>query len=292
MTRQDWLLIWTLSLLWGGSFLFVEIALTALPPLVIVWLRVALGAAVLAGALRVMRLPFPPRRAFGALLVMGFLNNVLPFSLFATAQGQITGALAAVLNATTPLFTLVVAHLATADERITKAKLGGLTLGIAGVAVMMSGAAWQGEVLAKAMCLLAALSYGLAAVWGRRFRGLGLAPLTIAFGQVAASTLLLAPLILWRHNAPSWPGAEVAGAILGIAVLSTAAAYLIYFRLLARVGATRLSVVTFLIPVSAALLGAVVLGERLAVQHWAGFGLISLGLLAINGRGLSWRRAA
>lgn len=292
MTRQDWLLIWTLSLLWGGSFLFVEIALTALPPLVIVWLRVALGAAVLAGALRVMRLPFPPRRAFGALLVMGFLNNVLPFSLFATAQGQITGALAAVLNATTPLFTLVVAHLATADERITKAKLGGLTLGIAGVAVMMSGAAWQGEVLAKAMCLLAALSYGLAAVWGRRFRGLGLAPLTIAFGQVAASTLLLAPLILWRHNAPSWPGAEVAGAILGIAVLSTAAAYLIYFRLLARVGATRLSVVTFLIPVSAALLGAVVLGERLAVQHWVGFGLISLGLLAINGRGLSWRRAA
>lgn len=292
MTRQDWLLIWTLSLLWGGSFLFVEIALTALPPLVIVWLRVALGAAVLAGALRVMRLPFPPRRAFGALLVMGFLNNVLPFSLFATAQGQITGALAAVLNATTPLFTLVVAHLATADERITKAKLGGLTLGIAGVAVMMSGAAWQGEVLAKAMCLLAALSYGLAAVWGRRFRGLGLAPLTIAFGQVAASTLLLAPLILWRHNAPFWPRAEVAGAILGIAVLSTAAAYLIYFRLLARVGATRLSVVTFLIPVSAALLGAVVLGERLAVQHWVGFGLISLGLLAINGRGLSWRRAA
>jgi drug/metabolite transporter (DMT)-like permease len=293
MTARDWTLLVTLSLLWGGSFVLVEVALTGLPPLSIVWLRVALAALVLAAVLRVSGAGFPGRAVWPALLVMGFLNNVVPFTLFALAQGQISGALASVLNATTPLFTVIVAHLATADERITPAKAFGLGFGFAGVAVMLSGAAWDGAVLAKAACLMAALSYGFAGVWGRRFRRLGVPPLATAFGQVTASSLMLAPvwLAVDRPWTLRWPGVEVVGAVLGLAVFCSALAYLIYFRLLASAGATKLGLVTFLIPVSATAMGWLFLGERLLPQHVAGFGLIVLGLIAIDGR-IGWKRPA
>lgn len=136
MRRTDWIMLWTLSLLWGGSFLFVELALTGLPPLSLVWGRVALAAAVLWAVLPVTGAPGPPRAVWPALLVMGFLNNAVPFTLFALAQGQITGALASVLNAVTPLFTVLVAHPATADERLTPLKALGVLLGFAGVTVI------------------------------------------------------------------------------------------------------------------------------------------------------------
>jgi drug/metabolite transporter (DMT)-like permease len=286
MTAGQWMMLVGLSLLWGGSFFFVEVALTALPPLTVVWLRVALGAVVLALALKALRLPFPPRRAWGALAVMGFLNNAVPFSLFAFAQGQITGSLAAILNATTPILTVIVAHLATADERLSPAKAAGVAAGFAGVVVMLGGAAAGSVIAAKIMCLAAALSYALAGVWGRRFRAMGVAPATTALGQCTAAAVMLLPLWLW-HDAPwrlAMPGANVLGAVLGIAILSTALAYLLYFRLLATAGATNLLLVTFLIPVSAALLGALVLGEALEARHVAGFGLIAAGLAAIDGR--------
>lgn len=238
MSRTDWTRLLTLSLLWGGSFFFVEVALTGLPPLTIVWLRVALAATILGIVLRAGGLGLPPRVAWPALLVMGVLNNAVPFTLFVLAQGQITGALASILNATTPLLTVLVAHAATSDERITPAKALGLGFGFAGVMVMMSGASLGGAGLAKLACLGAALSYALAGVWGRRFRRMGVPPLATAFGQVVASSLILAPIWLWvdRPWTIGWPGAEVAAAILGIAVFSTALAYLIYFRLLARPG--------------------------------------------------------
>lgn len=285
MAARDWILLVALSLLWGGSFLFVELALTGLPPLTIVWLRVALAAGLLALVLRVGRGAWPARAAWTALLVMGCLNNAVPFTLFALAQGEITGALAAVLNATTPLFTVVVAHLSTSDERITPAKALGLGLGFAGVVVMMAGAGFGGSLAAKLACLAAALSYGLAAVWGRRFRRMGVTPLATATGQVVASTLVLLPVWLavdrpWRLG---WPGWEAAGAVLAIAAFSTALAYLIFFRLLERVGATRLALVTFLIPVSATAMGWVFLGERLSAGQVAGFALIAAGLWALQG---------
>jgi drug/metabolite transporter (DMT)-like permease len=292
MTRSDWLRLLTLSLLWGGSFFFVEVALRGLPPLSIVWCRVALGAVILVVAMRAMGVGLPGRAAWPALLVMGFLNNAVPFTLFVVAQGQITGSLAAILNATTPLFTVVVAHLATADERLTVAKVAGLGLGFAGVVVMMGGAALTGDGAAKIACLLAAFSYALAGVWGRRFRRMGVPPLATAFGQVAASSMLLLPvwLVVDRPWALPLPNAEVWAAVIGIAALSTALAYLLYFRLLASAGATHLLLVTFLIPVSATLLGVVLLEERLAGQHLAGFGLIAAGLVAMDGR--VWRRLA
>jgi drug/metabolite transporter (DMT)-like permease len=286
MTARDWSLIGILSLLWGGSFFFVEIAVGGLPALVIVWLRVGIAAALLAGVMVVTRTRFPLPRTWAAFAVMGLLNNILPHSLFVVAQGQITGGLAAILNATTPLFTVIVAHLATKDERITPSKAVGLALGFGGVLVMMAGAELQGEVVAKLMCLTAALSYGLAGVWGRRFRTMGVAPLATAFGQVAASSILLLPVMLWVDK--PWqlatPGMGVIAAVLGLASLSTALAYLIYFKVLASAGATNLSIVTFLIPLSATAMGVLFLGERLLSHHLAGFTLVAMGLIAIDGR--------
>ena len=288
MSAGNWVRLLVLAVLWGGSFLFVEIALTELPPLSVVWARVALAAMILVAVLAVTGQGLPRRhRDWAALAVMGLLNNVIPFSLFALAQGQITGGLAAILNATTPLFALVVAHLATADERITRAKTIGLTVGLGGVVVMTGGG--SGAPGAMAMCLAAALSYALAGVWGRRFRRLGLAPLTSAFGQVACASLILLPLWLWQDR--PWtlpiPSGPVLAAVLGIAALSTALAYLLYFRLLAEAGAVNLLLVTFLIPLSATALGALILGERLHLAEVAGFGLIALALSVIDGR--LWR---
>jgi drug/metabolite transporter (DMT)-like permease len=286
MNRTDWLNLWTLSLLWGGSFFFVEVALQGLPVLTIVWLRVALAALILWAVMRATGVVFPQRPVWPALLVMGCLNNALPFTLFVLAQGEITGALASILNATTPLFTVLVAHVATSDERITASRALGVVLGFAGVALMLGGAELGGAVAAKAACLAAALSYACAGVWGRRFRALGVPPLATAFGQVSAAAILLLPVWIWLDTPwrLGWPGGGVAGAVVGIASLSTALAYLIYFRLLASAGATNLLLVTFLIPVSATALGWIVLGEALLPQHLYGFALIAAGLLAIDGR--------
>lgn len=290
MSAKDWIRLIGLSLLWGGSFFFVEVALQGLPPLSVVWGRVALGAVFLGIAVIATGGRFPKDRAVWlALIGMGFLNNVVPFTLFALAQGQITGAMAAILNATTPLWSLLLAHVLTVDEKITPPKAVGLALGFTGVVVMMGGMA-LGDATASVACLAAAFCYGLAALWSRRFKRLGVAPLSIAWGQVTCSTLMLLPIWLWVDHpwTLAMPPTRVIGAVIAIAALSTALAYLIFFRLLATAGAINLSLVTFLIPVSATLLGVVFLDQALQPQQMAGFGLIAAGLAAIDGR--LWRR--
>ncbi len=292
MTAKNWLLLGLLSVLWGGAFLFVDIALEGLAPLSIVFGRVSLACAVLAVVLRLTGQPFPKGRAqWRALAVMGLLNNAIPFSCFVFAQGYISGSVAAILNATTPLFTVVVAHFALRDERMTQGKLAGLALGFAGVVVMVGGVQTSAVGWSMLACLAAALSYGLAGVWGRRFRALGVAPMTTAFGQLASSTLIIAPLwlVVDRPWSEALPSARVIAAVLAIAVLSSALAYLIFFKLLAEAGAVNVSLVTFVIPVSAAVLGWLVLGHGLEARHFAGFALIAAGLLAIDGRLMRWR---
>jgi drug/metabolite transporter (DMT)-like permease len=290
MSGVDWLLLMALSLLWGGSFFFVQLAVGHLPAFTIVFLRVSLAAAALGLVLRATCTAFPKGWAvWRAVLVMGLLNNALPFSFFVLAQGEIGSALTSILNATTPLFTLLVAHLGTADERLNGAKILGLGLGFGGVVVMMGGAALAGggaTVLAQAACLGAALCYAFASVWGRRFKRLGVPPLATAFGMLACTSSMMLPLVLVVDQPWTWPapGAVPLAAILGLALLSTALAYLIYFRLLARVGAVNLALVTFLIPVSAIGLAVLVLGETLALRHVLGMGLIGLGLVVIDGR--------
>lgn len=278
MSLADWLRLILLSLLWGGSFFFVEVALSGLPAVSVVFGRVALGALCLAAMLG-GRLPGGVA-AWRALAVMGALNCALPFCLFALAQGEISGALAAILNATTPLWTVVVAHLAGA-EALTARRVAGLGFGFAGVVVMAGGGV--GSPFALLACLGAALSYAVASVWGRRLAGMGLRPLQAGFGQAAAAAVILAPiwLVVDHPWALPMPGPQVWGALAGIALLSTALAYALYFRLLESAGAVNLALVTFLIPVSAAALGAVFLGTQLGLPHLAGFALIAVGLWAV-----------
>jgi len=290
MGAGAWGLLVTLSVLWGGSFFFAEVALAELPPLTVVLGRVALAALALLAALRIAGLRLPTdRRSLGRFAVMGGLNNMLPFSLIVWGQTEIAGGLAAILNATTPLFTVLLAHVLTADERFSGGRLAGVGLGFAGVVAMIGPAALAGlgaSVLAQLAVLAAALSYACAGIYGRRFRGEP--PLVTAAGQVTASALLLAPVALLAER--PWtlpmPGLATIGALAGIALFSTALAYVIYFRVLARAGATNLLLVTFLIPASAILLGVLVLGEALTPAQLAGLALIGLGLAAIDGRPL------
>jgi drug/metabolite transporter (DMT)-like permease len=291
MSGRDWATLLLLSVLWGGSFFFLELALRELPPVTIMLLRVGLGALPLLAflAARGERLP-SAASVWGMFVILGLLNNALPFVLFAFAQLSIESGLASILNATTPLWGVLVAHVALADERAGPAKIGGVLLGFAGVALMIgAGGGLGGEALAIAMCLGATLSYALAAVYARRFRPLGIPPLTVATGQLIGATLLLLPLSLllerpWEGPAP---GAVTWASILGFALICTSLAYWLYFRLLASAGATNALLVTFLIPVTAILLGALVLGEALEARHYGGMALIALGLAAIDGRLLS-----
>lgn len=289
MPTADWIRLLSLSLLWGGSFFFVQVAVGVLPALSVVLARVALGALILGLALRLLGVALPRGlAAWRALLVMGLLNNAVPFTLFAVAQGRIDSALAAILNATTPLFGVVVAHLALADERMTPARAAGVVLGFLGVVAMLAGSgAWAGGTLAAQLaCLAAAFSYALAGVWGRRFRAMGIAPSAAALGQLVCATVLILPLALAidRPWTLPLPPPQVLAALLGLAALSTALAYLLYFRLLGSAGAVNLLLVTFLIPVSAMALGVAVLGETVLPRHLAGLGLIALGLAVLDGR--------
>jgi drug/metabolite transporter (DMT)-like permease len=223
---------------------------------------------------------------------MGVLNNVVPFTLIVWGQSHIASGVASILNATTPLFTVLVAHVLTAEERLTSARIAGVVLGLIGVAVMVGEAAIAAlgvDVLAQLACLAAALSYAFAGIYGRRFKAMGVTPIATAAGQVTASSALLLPIMLlvdqpWTLPMPSMTAIL---ALIGVAALSTALAYILYFRILATAGATNLLLVTFLIPVSAILLGVLVLGETLALKHVIGMALISLGLAAIDGR--LWR---
>src|SRR4051794_4689805 len=293
MTPTEWSMLLTMSVLWGGSFFFVGIAVKELPPLTIVLLRVGLAAVMLCLMLRMFGLRFPGgRRAWAAFLAMGLLNNVIPFCLIVWGQTKIASGLAAILNAATPLFTVLVAHAFTPDEKLTGNRLAGVLVGLAGVVVIIGPNAFQGiadGVLADVAVLGAALSYAFAGVFGRRFARMGIAPMMTAAGQVIASTVMLLPLALFIDR--PWtlpvPSAATSLAILGLAMLSTALGYVLYFRILATAGATNLLLVTFLIPVSAILLGALVLSERLSAQHFFGMALIGAGLAAIDGRVLA-----
>lgn len=222
-----------------------------------------------------------------AVAVMGVLNNALPFTFFALAQGRIGGGVAAILNAMTPMLT-VVALFALAGERPGIGRVLGVVAGLAGVAVMMGGAG-EGEGWAKLMCLAAAGCYALASVWGRRLWRMGVAPMAAAFGQCLSAAVLLVPVVVALRV---WEGVTAGpvewAAVVGLAVLSTAVAYAIFFRLFSTVGAVNVQLVTFVIPVVAVGLGVLVLGERLEMRHLGGAALIGLGLVVIDGR--LWRR--
>lgn len=290
MTYPDWALLFLLSILWGGAFFFAAVAVRELPPLTVVLARTGLAALVLALVLRIMGEGWPFRgSAIPAFLVMGLLNNLLPFSLLFWAQTIIPSGLASILNATTPIFAIIIAHFFLADERMAPNKVLGIAFGFFGVVVLLGGNLLDGQGFALGgmlACLGAALSYGLAGAYGRRFRSTGLSPAQVALGQLVATTIMMVPLasMIDQPWTLAIPSAAATASVVALAAISTALAYVIFFRLLASAGAVNTALVTLLIPVSAVILGALFLGEDLAARHYAGLVLIGVGLLAIDGR--------
>ena len=290
MTARECGLLTLLSVLWGGSFFFVGVAVKELPPLTLVTARVGLAALILWASAPLLGVR-PPRdaRALAWLVLLGFANNALPFTLIAWGQTRLPSGLASILNAATPLFTVVAAHVLTANEKLTGLKLAGTIAGLAGVAALIGPDLLTGagaNLVAELAVLAAALSYALAAIFARRAPALGLQPIDVAAGQTTAAALLIAPLALavdrpWKLPALS---AATIGAVLAIAAFSTALAYVVYFRILAGAGATNVLLVTLLVPATSVALGALALGERLAPQQFGGYAFIALGLAFIDGR--------
>lgn len=290
MGKTEWALLLVLSVLWGGAFFFSKIALAEIPPFTLVFSRVLLAAGTLYAVIRMsgqkLNLSMP---LIGVFFGMGVLNNLIPFSLIFYGQTQIASGLASILNATTPIFTVVVAHFLTTDERITAAKLVGILLGIVGVIIMLGKDMVGGfglSGLAMLACLGAALSYAFAAVYGRRLRAMNVRPMVGAFGQVSASMVMMLPIMLlvdkpWTLDMPS---VEIIWSVLALGSLCTALAYVLFFRILDKGGATNISLVTLLIPVSAIMLGVGFLNERLSGAQFGGMALIGLGLVVLDGR--------
>ncbi len=290
ITSKDWLLIGALAVLWGLAFFFNAVGLRAMGPNTLVFLRMALATAPLLVFVRIRRLAMPTSfAAWRGLALLGLLNVVIPFVLFTWAQTRISSGLASVLNATTPLWGVIVAHFLTADEKATPQRIMGVLLGFAGVTTMLVPdlrAGLSGGLLPQLACLAATLSYALASIVGLRLNLGGMTPVTLATGQVASSAMMMVPVMLLSES--PWtlplPSAGPTLAVLGLALLSTSLAYLLYFRVLESAGASNSLLITFLIPVVAIFLGVVFLGESITPWQLGGIGLIALGLVALDGR--------
>ena len=294
MSSGDWALLLFLSLIWGASFFLTGIAVKAMAPLTLVAVRVSVAALVLWAVVlaRGSRIPRAPA-IWGAFLVMGALNNATPFFLIAWGQQAIPSGLASILNATTPLFTVLIGAAFLADEQASARKFAGVLMGLAGVTVMMGldTVAGQGHALLPQLAILgAALSYASAGAYGRRFRRMGLDPILAAAGMVSGACVLMVPSALMLEGWPRGVAAPYWLAAITIGVLGTGLAYVIYFNILARAGATGISLVTFLVPVTAILLGWLFLDEVLGPAHAIGMAMIALGLMLIDGRVLQWPR--
>ncbi|HTO31819.1 MAG TPA: DMT family transporter [Pararhizobium sp.] len=299
MTLATWGLLALLGLIWGGSFFFARIAIQHVPAFTLVLLRVALAALALHvyvfGRFDIYRELVARWPQF---LLMGLINNAIPHTFIFLGQTQIGAGLAAILNATTPVWTVLIANTLTQDEKLSLAKIAGCLLGLAGTAVLIGPSALPGltasgstiPLWALLFPVIAAVSYGLAATYGKRFRGLA-APLTAA-GQLTASSLIMLPLslVIDRPWTLAMPPMTSLLAVLALALLSTAYGYILFFRIMSRAGATNTSLVTLLVPPSAILLGFLFLGETLEPTDVAGMLLIAGGLVVLDGRILQRRR--
>lgn len=290
MTPSQWSELFLLSLLWGGTYLYTALALREVDPFTVALCRTGLAVFFLYIVLVLMRLRFPATAsAWGAFAGMGMLNNVIPFCLIMWAQQEISSGLASILVAATPLFTVLVAHFTTSDEKMSVNKVAGVITGLAGVVVLIGPAVWTDtklSLLSQLAGLGAALSYAFGGIFGRRYAPQGYKPIVLTAGQLTTSTIILGaiacafgnPFALVTASLTTW------GALLALAIPATALAYLLYFRILTAAGATNIMLVTLLMPASAIVLGAIVLGERLEWWHFAGMVLIAIGLAAIDGR--------
>lgn len=288
MSAKDWGQLALLGALWGGSFFFARIAVSEIPPLALVLYRVAIAALVLHLWLKLRGISFAPVLARpGSFLCLALLNNVIPFSLIFTGQTEIGAGLASVFYATTPLWTILVANALTPDEKISTVKIAGVAIGIAGAAVMIGPGLLSnlgGPTWAKLAVIGAAVSYAFAVVYAKRFKSIS--PTVVATGQLTGATILMLPIVFFFYSPADivTPSVPIWMAVLVLAILTTAFAFILYFNLIASAGATNASLVTLLVPVSAILLGTVFLGERLETFEFSGMILIMTSLIIIDGR--------
>lgn len=288
MALKDWAQLLLLGAIWGGSFFFARIAVAEVHPLVLVFFRVSIAAVALHLYLAIrgpsFRIAFAHTGLFFALAVT---NNIIPFSLIFAGQTELGAGLAAILNATTPFWTLIVANFFTDDEKLSPGKIAGIALGIGGTVVMIGpglSSGLSGPVWAKFALIGATMSYAVALMIARRFKSVP-SPV-VATGQFTASTIMMIPVVLIVHGPSGLFSASppVWAAVLALAILSTAFAYILYFNLVASAGATNASLVTLVVPVSAILLGVAFLGEHLEAFEIVGMAIIALGLVTIDGR--------
>ncbi len=284
---RDWSLLALLSVLWGGSFFFIGVVIRELPPLTVVLLRVSLAALFLLPLLWIYRIRFPQGLSgWKPFFAIALLNNILPFSLIVVGQTHIASGLASIINATTPLFTILVMAVA-GDEKLHARRVAGVVTGLIGVIILhgQNLGFQSGEGIGILLCLMAAFSYGLAALYARRKLS-DSPPLATATFQMLASSLMMA-VIAAAFERP-WqlpmPGLTTWLAMIGLAALSTALAYIVFFQILRRSGSTNVMLVTLLIPVTAILLGYLVLGESVSLREMAGALVIGSALLLIDGR--------
>ncbi len=284
---RDWGLLVLLSVIWGGSYLFIGIAVQELSPLVIVMARVIVAALALLPVLMIFGNGLPrDRDTWIGIAGMSVLNNIIPFLLIVSGQTMIASGLASVINATTPLFGVVFIALA-GEERLQARKVIGIAIGIAGVAILKGGSLLGAgnQSLGILLCLGAAASYGLGGLWARK-RLKGIAPLSMATGQLLVSSAVMIvlafafdhPATLLNASGRTW------AAMLGLALLATSLAYIIFFRIVARSGPANVLLVTMMIPPSAIFMGYMVLNETLHFREIIGALIIIAALTIIDGR--------
>lgn len=286
LPARAWIELGLLSLIWGGSFLSIRIALDEIGPLTSVLHRVGWAALVLWCFVLIRRFTIPTDlRIWGAFLVMGLLNNVIPFVLMAWGQLHIETGLTSILNAATAVFGVLVAAMLLADERLTMRKALGVGIGFLGVATAIglnNLVNLDLRSLAQWAVIVGTLSYAFAGVWARVHMS-GLRPEVAAAGMLTCSTVLMVPLVLVFEGPPQFDlSARTWGAIAYYGFVATALAYLLYYRVLGMVGSGNTMLVTLLVAPVAIILGAIVLDEALKPQAFLGFGLLAIGLLILN----------
>ncbi len=288
MSGFVWFQLLLLGAIWGGSFFFARIAVQVVPPLTLVLFRVVIAAFALHLYLLGRGIRFWDYREHAlGFAGLGLLMNVIPFSLLFIGQTVLGAGVESILNAMTPIWTVLIASVLTVDEKVTANKLGGILLGIFGLVVMIGPGVLTGlggPLWAEIAVIGATLSYAFAGILAKRFKGVP--PTVTSTGQMTASTLIMIPTVLVYDGVPDVASIDsgVWSAILGLGLLSTAFAYILYFSIVRAAGATNSSLVTLIVPVSAILLGTIFLEEQLAAHDFLGMALIALGLLTIDGR--------
>ena len=297
-TRSDWLVFLVLGLIWGSSYLFIKIAVDDFGTFTLVALRLAIGALLLWTVFRLSGQPLPrQRRVYGHLFVMGLINITIPFVLITWAEQSVESSLAAILTSMVPLFTVVFAPLFIHDEPLRINAVVGLAIGFIGVVVLTSRemAGTGSSLLADLALVAAALSYGAGAVYARR-NVRGLAPLVPAVFQVTFAFLVSGTMaVLLEHPWTARPDASAVFSMIWLGLLGSGAAYLAYFRLLSRWGATRTTLVAYVLPVVGIILGLLVLQEPLDGRIMVGTALVIAGIGLVNshfGRRVVFGRAA